>query len=159
MKKQTHNLCFDQRRIEEVENISKRKKVSRKLKNYLIEMVSKPAWPREIMLPSTHDNVAALLICEPGGEIGNLTISDELHLFFDGMIIIERWPYIANGGLERTAFKLLKIRKVKVSGQLVEVLLEEPESGCQSAGLRRRFDFSDHTGEPVIKEVSHPLLE
>lgn len=86
---------------------------------------------------------------------------DELHVYLDGCAIVERWKLWDEGGMstpkELAAF--LEIRRAEISDKEVRVYLGHGDQASSSPDIVRIFDFSNHLGGSVIRDIEHPSIE
>jgi hypothetical protein len=131
------------------------------LVDFLNNLLKTKKWTRKINIPSRHDDVAAVLVFTTALKEAGLEIFSELHVFFAGKIMVEKWQVV--GGAVRTsllpkeAFHEINIDKVRVQGAQVNVEFSVPTSGGHSGILTKTFDFS--VDEPKMRIVPHPLDE
>ena len=128
---------------------------------FLKNLLKRKKWARKINIPSGHDDVAAVLVFTTSLKEGGLEIFSELHVFFAGKIMVEKWQVV--GESERTSllpkevFRAIDINTVRIEGTKVNVEFSVPMFGGQSSSLTKTFDFSMEDAE--IRVVPHPLLE
>ena len=134
--------------------------LSPELARFLTGLIKSKKWPRKINVPSSHDNLAAVLVFTSELKEGGLEIFSELHVFFEGTSIVEKWKVM--GEMEQTssmpkeAFSSIEIEKVRTEYGRVNVTLKMPVPGGVSKTVVRTFDFSGD--EPHIRVVPHPLF-
>jgi hypothetical protein len=135
--------------------------LSPELRKFLQNLVRTKKWTRKITLPSTHENVAVALAFTSSLKETGLEIVTELHVFFNGRIIIEEWEVVGEAdktsSIPKEAFTSMDIQKVYVEGDFVHVELTVPLSNGQSKMIEKTFDFA--TEEPHERSVAHPLVE
>ena len=121
----------------------------------------KKKWTRKINIPSSHDDAAAVLVFTTVLKEGGLEISSELHVFFAGKIMVERWEVVGETErislLPKEAFRAINIERVRVQGAQVNIEFSVPTSGGHSSTLLKIFDFSAEG--PEFRNVPHPLLD
>lgn len=131
------------------------------LSAFLQNLLKRKKWARKINIPSGHSDVAAVLVFTTALKEGGLEIFSELHVFFSGKIMVEKWQVV--GETERTSllpkevFRAIDISKVRIEGASVSVEFNVPMLGGQSSTLTKIFDFSVEA--PEVRVVPHPLLE
>ena len=129
--------------------------------DFLNNLLKTKKWTRKINIPSGHDDVAAVLVFTTSLKEEGLEILSELHVFFAGKIMVEKWQVV--GGAERTsllpkeAFHAININKVRVQGDQVNVEFSVPTIDGHSGTLVKTFDFS--VERPEVRIVPHPLDE
>jgi hypothetical protein len=127
--------------------------------DFLNNLLKTKKWTRKINIPSGHDDVAAVLVFTTSLKEEGLEILSELHVFFAGKIMVEKWQVV--GGAERTsllpkeAFHAININKVRVQGDQVNVEFSVPTIEGHSGTLIKTFDFS--VEGPQVRIVPHPL--
>jgi hypothetical protein len=137
--------------------------VSPGLRQFLRRLMKGKKWARKINIPSTHDNLAAALVFTSELKEGGLEIFSELHVFYAGKIMIEKWPVVGENekisSLPKEAFMSIEIDKVRIKpGDVIQVTIQVPISGQKSKTAVRTFDFGA-ANEPDTRVVPHPLLE
>jgi len=131
------------------------------LSDFLKNLLKRKKWARKINIPSGRDDVAAVIVFTTTLKEGGLEILSELHVFFAGKIMIEKWQVL--GESERTSllakevFRAINIDKVRVEGSCVNVEFSVPLPGRNSKPRVKTFDFA--AGGPEVREVPHPLHE
>ena len=136
--------------------------LSPELRKFLQNLVRTKKWTRKITLPSTHENVAVALVFASCLKESGLEIVTELHVFFNGRIIIEEWQVVGEAVTKprqsrREAFTSMDIQKVLVENDSVYVDLIVPLPDGQSKTIEKAFDFA--SDEPRVRSVAHPLME
>jgi hypothetical protein len=127
--------------------------------DFLKNLLKTKKWTRKINIPSGHDDVAAVLVFTTALKEEGLEILSELHVFFAGKIMVEKWQVV--GGAERIsllpkeAFHAININKVRVQGDQVDVEFSVPTVAGHSGGLIKTFDFS--VEGPEVRIVPLPL--
>jgi hypothetical protein len=144
----------------------KRALVGRNLSPALVEflknLLKRKKWARRINIPSDRDDVAAVLVFAATLKEAGLEILSELHVYFAGKIVVEKWE-IAGASekialLPKDVFRAIDISKVRVEGAEVSVEFSAPRMDrTSSETLVKIFDFSGD--KPSIQIVPHPLLE
>ncbi len=128
---------------------------------FLKNLLKTKKWTRKINIPSGHDDVAAVLVFTTSLKEGGLEIFSELHVYFGGKTIVEKWQVVGETErislLPKEAFSAIDIEKVRVEGAQVSVEFSVPISGGNSSTLGKTFDFS--VEESRVRIVPHPLLE
>ena len=137
------------------------REISPGLTDSLNNLLKHKKWPRKINIPSGHNDVAAVLVFTTTLKEGGLEILSELHVFYAGKSIVEKWEVVGESErislLPKEAFRAIDISKVHVEGAQVSVEFSVPIAGGQSTTRVKVFDFS--TDEPQVRNVPHPLLE
>lgn len=134
--------------------------ISPELGKFLSRLMKGKKWPRKINIPSSHDDLAAALVFSSELKPGGLEIISELHVFLQGVTMVEKWPIVGEGdrisSMPKENFSAVEIEKVRLEDALlVQVTLKMPSpSGTKT--IVRSFDFSGT--EPYVREVAHPLL-
>ena len=64
------------------------------LVDFLKSLLKTKKWARKINIPSQHDDVAAVLVFTSALKEAGLEIFSELHVFFAGKIIVEKWQVV-----------------------------------------------------------------
>ena len=90
-----------------------------------------------------------------------MEIFSELHVFFEGNTMIEKWPVVNESdrisSLPKETFMFIEIEKVRLEDErVVNVALKMPMSGGTNRTVVRTFDFNGD--EPNVRVVAHPLL-
>jgi hypothetical protein len=128
---------------------------------FLKNLLKRKKWTPKIVIPSGQDNVAVVHVFTTGLIEAGLEIFSELHVFFAGKIMVEKW--LVSGGAERIsllpkeAFHAININKVRVKGAQVNVEFSVPTIRGHSGTLIKTFDFSIEG--PEVRIVPHPLDE
>ena len=135
------------------------KLASRKLCPHLLDYLSKviaihEGGIRKINIPSSHQNVGVILLGSSRLEDTYLEMHDELHIFYDGKVIIIRWDIRDENGLcvPDEELSSLEIEKVSVKGKFVILTLSSPKIDFF---LPINLDLYD--GEKTIIDIPHPL--
>jgi hypothetical protein len=130
------------------------------LNAFLKNLLKRKKWTRKINIPSGYNDVAAVLVFTTTLKEAGLEILSELHVYFGGGSMVEKWEVA--GEMERIrllpkeAFRAIDISKVRVDGAVVNVEFTVPLPGGQSGVHVKAFDFSAQG--PEDRTVSHPLL-
>ena len=131
------------------------------LVEFLQNLLRAKKWARKINIPSTHDDVAAVLVFTSALKEAGLEICSELHVFFAGKTIVEKWEVVGEAEpislLPKEAFRAIDIHKVRVQGSSVNIEISVPTVRGHSGTLIKTFDFSVEA--PELRIVPHPLLE
>ena len=135
--------------------------VSPELSKFLLRLIKGKKWARKINIPASHENLAAALVFSSELKETGLEILSELHVFLDGVIIVEKWPVVGEtdriSSLPKEAFTSIEIEKVRLArGRIVEVVIQMALADEKRKAVVRTFDFS--SGESNTRIVSHPLL-
>ena len=136
--------------------------VSPGLGQFLIRLIKGKKWARKINIPSSHDNLAAALVFSSELKAGGLEIFSELHVYFEGNTVVEKWPVVSEkdriSALPKETFTSIEIERVRLEEQhVVQVTIKIPLPGGTSKTIVRTFDFSE--GSPGVRVVQHPLLD
>lgn len=128
---------------------------------FLKNLLRTKKWSRKINIPSDHDDVAAVLVFTTALRAAGLEIFSELHVFFAGKTMVEKWQVVGAAEqialLPKEAFQAIDVDKVRVQGAQVTVEVSAPVIGGHSSTLIKVFDFSIEG--PEVRVVPHPLLE
>jgi len=160
MKKSTTRIVIFEPDEEALKRALVDREVSPELAAFLKNLLKRKKWARKINIPSGHNDVAVVLVFATALKEAGLEIFSELHVFFAGRIIVEKWQVV--GERERIAllpkeiFRAIDIHKVRVEGERVSVEFSLPTTGAQSSEmLVKTFDFSGD--QPRVEIASHPL--
>jgi len=134
--------------------------VSAGLREFLKSLLERKKWVRKINIPSGRDDVAAVLAFTTTLKAKGLEILSELHIYFAGRIMVEKWEVAGEmekiRSLPKEAFQAIDITRVLVEGSLVTVEFTVPKPGGKSSSYVTAFDFA---GEgPEVRTVVHPLF-
>ena len=131
------------------------------LVEFLKNLLKAKKWARKINIPSGHDDVAAVLVFTSALKEAGLEIFSELHVFFAGKTMVEKWEVVGESEqislLPKEAFRAIDIHKVRVQGAQVNIEISVPTVRGHSGTLVKTFDFSSEG--PEVRIVPHPLLE
>ena len=131
------------------------------LNAFLKNLLKRNKWTRKINIPSGCNDVAAVLVFTTTLKEEGLEILSELHVYFGGRSIVEKWEVAGETArirlLPKEAFRAIDISKVRVDGVVVNVEFTVPMPGGQSGEHVKTFDFSADGLED--RTVPHPLLE
>ena len=126
-----------------------------KLLDYLRKLVAThKGGTRKINIPSNHDNVGVVLLGSSSLEETHLQMHDELHVVYDGRVVVIKWEVMGKEGFSVPIkeFSSLEIEKVRVEGKQVTVNL---------VSLKNNFDivvdFELYKDESTILNIEHPL--
>ena len=162
MKKSTTKIVIFEPDEEALRNALLDREVSVELDAFLKNLLKRKKWARKINLPSGRNDVAVVLVFTTALKEAGLEIFSELHVFFAGKIIVEKWQVV--GERERIAllpkeiFRAIDISKVRVAGAQVSVEFSVPAVGAQSSEtLVKTFDFSGD--KPRMAIAPDPLPE
>ncbi len=128
---------------------------------FLSNLLKTRKWTRKINIPSEHDDLAAVLVFTTALKESGLEILSELHVYYAGKIMVEKWEVV--GAREQIAllpkevFQAIDLDKVRVHDGHVTVAVSAPIIGGHSEMLIKTFDFS--VEGPSVRFVPHPLLE
>jgi hypothetical protein len=160
-KSSTERIVLIEPDKDQLENALDGRSVTPGLAEFLKNLLERKKWARKINIPSDHDDVAAVLVFSTILKKSGLEILSELHVFFGGKIMVEKWQVM--GELEPTsllpkeAFRAIDISTVHVEGAVVKVEFSVPLNGGDSSTLTKTFDFTAENVE--VRIVPHPLLE
>jgi hypothetical protein len=131
------------------------------LVEFLKNLLKAKKWARKINIPSQHDDVAAVLVFTSALKEAGLEIISELHVFYAGKTMVEKWEVVGEEEqislLPKEAFRAIDIHKVRVQGSSVNIEISVPTARGHSGTLIRTFDFS--VEGPELRIVPHPFLE
>jgi hypothetical protein len=134
--------------------------VSPELGEFLNRLLHGKRWPKKVNIPSSYNDVAAVLIYSPDLQENALANFSELHVFCGGSSMVEKWEVTGHAvsRLPRDAFGGMEIEKVRLEAErLVKVLISVPHSPQGAQIVERLFDFSG--GAPRIRTIAHPMQE
>jgi hypothetical protein len=161
MKKSTTKIVIFEPDEEALRNALLDREVSVELDAFLKNLLKRKKWARKINLPSGRNDVAVVLVFTTALKEAGLEIFSELHVFFAGKIIVEKWQVV--GERERIAllpkeiFRAIDISKVRVAGAQVSVEFSVPAVGAQSSEtLVKTFDFSGDKSRVEIAPAPLP---
>lgn len=131
--------------------------VSPGLGRFLKNMINGRKWARKINVPSTHDDLAAVLVFTSELKEHGLEISSELHVFFADRIFIEKWQVRGEqtSSAPTEMFRSVEIQKVRLEKNEVRVILKMLGEGDEKMATRT-FDFSGDN--PGVRTVANPFL-
>lgn len=128
---------------------------------FLRNLLKTKKWTRKINVPSEHDDVAAVLVFTSALREAGFEIFSELHVFYAGKVMIEKWQVVGEAEqiafLPKEVFHAIDVDKVRVEDGQVTVEVSAPIIGGHSGPLIKSFDFTAE--EPGVRFVPHPLLE
>ena len=70
------------------------REVTPQLRQFLKTLLGGTKWPGKINIPSGHNNLAAAQIFSSRLKQGVLQLFSELHVFLDGVTLVEKWPIL-----------------------------------------------------------------
>jgi len=131
------------------------------LRHFLNTLLKGTKWPGKINIPSSHDNLAAAQIFSSKLQQGNLELFSELHVFLNGVTLVEKWPILGEtrsiSALPKETFTAIEIEKVLLlEDSLVQVKIKLPAPDGTKKSVLRTFDFSGN--QPPVRVVPNPLL-
>jgi len=130
------------------------------LHRFLTNLLKTKKWPRMINIPSGRDDLAAVLVFTTALKEDGLEILSELHVFFAGRIMVEKWVVLGETDratrLPKEALSPIVIEKVRAQGEQVNVEIAASGPG-EHIPISRSFDFSAE--EPAVRIVPHPVLD
>ncbi len=134
-KSTTANIVISEPDEEQLRSSLQGREVSPELRKFLLNLLKTKKWTRKITLPSTHENVAVVLVFASSLKETGLEIVTELHVFFNKKIIVEEWQVVGENektsAIPKEAFTSMCIQKVVVEGDSrVHVGLQVPHSPC-----------------------------
>jgi hypothetical protein len=135
--------------------------LSPELHSFLNNLLKRNKWTRKINIPSSYNNVAAVLVFTTALKETGLEIISELHVYFNGKVMVEQWH--VRGGpnrlslLPKESFRTIDIEKVRVQGERVIVEFSIPIAGGNSGTRIKTFDFA--ADEQRVRIVPYPLAE
>lgn len=134
--------------------------VSGGLAEFLANLLRRKKWVRKINIPSGYDDIAAVLLFTTTLKEGGLEILSELHIYWAGRTMIEKWEVAGEweqiSSLPKEAFQAIDITKVRVDGDVVSIEFTVPSATGRSGSYVTKFDFS---GDGLdVRTVLHPLL-
>jgi hypothetical protein len=135
------------------------RKVSPELDAFLKNLTSGRTWMRKINIPSTHENVAAVLVFPSDLKGREGEILNELHVFLDGEVIIEKWQAPKNSPLavlRNEMVSSLEIQKVRMRHRRVGVEFRMSVPGGDERFAVKLFDFAEEYLR--IRVVAHPFF-
>lgn len=134
--------------------------VSAGLAQFLKNLLRRQKWVRKINIPSGQDDVAAVLVWTTTLKSGGFEMLSELHIYFAGRIMVEKWEVAGEmeriRSLPQESFQAIDITKVRVEGEVVTLEFTVPRPGGESSAYVTTFDFTG--GEPDVRTVVHPLF-
>jgi hypothetical protein len=162
MNKTTGRIVLFEPDVDALQKALADREVSPDLGAFLHGLLKRKKWARKINLPSGHDDVAVVLVFTTTLKEAGLEIFSELHVFFAGKIIVEKWQIVGEGErialLPKEIFRAIDIAKVRVEGLRVSVEFRVPPMGRQSSEtLVKTFDFAGE--KPRIDVAAGPLIE
>jgi hypothetical protein len=161
MSKSTTKIVIFEPDEEQLRSALTGRDISPGLAEFLKNLLNRKKWARKINIPSGHNDVAAVLVFSTTLKEGGLEIFSELHVFFSGKIMVEKWQIV--GESERTSllpkevFRAIDINKIRVEGQEVTIEFSVPMIGGNSTTVTKTFNFAIE--DPEVQIVPHPLLE
>ena len=160
-KSTTRKIVIFEPDVQQLENALVGRELSPELIEFLKNLLKRKKWARKINIPSTHNDLAAVLVFTTKLKEAGLEIFSELHVFFAGRVMVEKWQIV--GEAERTSllpkevFRAIDIKKVRAEGDEVKVEFSVQLIGGDSSTRVKTFDFA--ADGPQVREVPHPLLE
>jgi len=135
--------------------------VSPELRQFLKMLLKGTKWPGKINIPSGHNNLAAGQIFSSRLKQGVLELFSELHVFLEGVTLVEKWPILGErdtiSTLPKETFTAVEIEKVRLQEDgTVEVRIKLPVPDGTRKTVVRTFDFSGT--QPSVRVVPNPLL-
>jgi len=160
-KSNTQKIVLFEPNEEQLKNALIGRDLSPGVVEFLNRLLTSKKWARKINIPANIEDVAAVLVFTTTLKEAGLEILSELHVYFAGRIMVEKWQVV--GESERTSllpkevFRAIEISKVRVEGNEVKIECSVPMLGGQSSTITKTFDFSIE--DPEVRIVPHPLLE
>lgn len=132
--------------------------LSPELFKFLNSLVKTNKWTRKITVPSTHDDVAVVLLFTSNLKETGLEILSEIHVFFKGKTLTEKWEMLPENklasSLQPNVFSSLDVEKVRVEGTAVHVALRLLVPTGEQKKVLKTYDFS--IGEPTTHTKALP---
>jgi len=146
--------------VEGLERVLADRDLAPGLITFLKDFLKKKKWARKINIPSGYNDVAAVLVFASTLKKRGLEIFNELHVYFAGKVMVEKWRVVGETDrislLPKEVFRAIHINKVRVEGTQVTVEYNVPMAGGQSSDtLATTFDFSGEA--PAVRIAPHPL--
>jgi hypothetical protein len=154
-KNTTARIVIDDPEIKDFESHLAGRKLCPHLLDYLKKVFAlHKGGIRKINIPSTHDNVGVVLLGSSSLEETHLQIHDELHVFFNGKVVIIKWTIKGENGfcVPKGELSSLEIEKVLVEGEKVKLTLTSPR-----VDFPLTVDFEIYEGKSTTLEIPHPL--
>lgn len=137
------------------------RELSPALVEFLTNLLRTKRWTRKINIPSGHSDVAAVLVFTTALMESGFEIYSELHVFFAGKVMVEKWQVVGEKEqislLPKQVFDAIDVNKVRVEDGQVFVEISAPVIGGHSGTLIKTFDFS--AADLGVRVVPHPLLD
>ncbi len=135
--------------------------VSPELRQFLMTLLKGAKWPGKINIPSGHNNLAAAQIFSSKLKQGFLEVFNEIQVFLDGVVLVEKWPILGEteriSTLPKETFTAVEIEKVWLHKDWVvhvRIKMVTPDGTPRTAV--REFDFSGI--QPNVRVVQNPFL-
>ncbi len=137
------------------------REASPELRQFLKTLLKGTKWPGKINIPSGHDNLAAGQIFSSRLRQGILEVFSEVHVFLEGVTLVEKWPILGEtdriSSLPKETFTATEIEKVRlIDDWIVQVRIKIPARNGTTKTVVRMFDFSGN--QPGVRFVPNPLL-
>ena len=155
----TTRIVISEPSEDQLESGLKSRELAPELVSFLRNLMKANRWTRKINIPSArHDLCAALVFTSTLKESG-LEIFSELHVFFAGRVMVEKWQVVGEteqtSALPQEAFSSVDIPKVRLNGTCVEVAIIGIGRGGELRTDTRRFEFGSEAQDARV--VRHPL--
>lgn len=142
----TQNIVISDPDEEDLESRLGERALSPELFRFLKKLVKTNKWTRKITIPSTHDDVAVVLLFTSKLKEAGLEILIEIHVFFKGQTVVEEWEMLPEiehpTSLQPGIFNALDIEKVQVQDARVRVDLKVLIPGGEQTKVLKIYDFS-----------------
>lgn len=135
--------------------------VSPELRNFLKTLLKGSKWPGKINIPSGHNDLAAAQIFSSKLKQGVLEVFSELHVFLQGVTLVEKWPVLGEADristLPKETFTAIEVEKVRLlENWMVQVRIRIPGADGTGKTVTRMFDFGGN--QQPVRVVANPLL-
>ena len=134
------------------------RELSPELATFLKNLIRTKKWTRKITLPSSHDDLAVALVSTSTLKEGGLEIVSELHVFFDGDIIVEEWQMVGErektSALPKEMFGSISIHKVVLEGNKVNRGTQSAHGGWDGENDRKDIRFCDGWSQIALRASS-----
>ncbi len=128
---------------------------------FLKRLTKTHKWMRKINIPSGRNDLAAVLVFTSALKGAGLEMFSELHVFFAGKAMIEKWQVIGENeqtsALRPELLTSIDLIKVREHEGCVQVHISAPVMEGENKSLVRTFDFRNPT--TAVRIVAHPLSE
>lgn len=142
----TQNIVISDPDEEHLESKLGDRVLAPELFKFLKKLVKTNKWTRKITIPSTHDDVAVVLLFTSKLKEAGLEILIEIHVFFKGKTMTEEWEMLPEiehaSSLQPEIFNALDVEKVRVEDERVCVDLKVLKPGGEQTKVLKTYDFS-----------------